>query len=63
MPHLTRRESEDRQQALLNFFLQNPSATGDEGQKALIDGRLGRVPLDVENRLARLPAAQSLRLL
>jgi hypothetical protein len=40
MAKLTRRESEMRRQALLNFYLTNPDATGDEAQEALATGRL-----------------------
>jgi hypothetical protein len=37
---LTRRESEERQAAVLRFFIENPRATGDEAQSALTRGRL-----------------------
>jgi hypothetical protein len=37
---LTRAHSEAREQAVLRFFLENPRATGDEAQKALVSGRL-----------------------
>jgi len=37
---LTRRDSEERQQALLNFFLSRPDATGEDGQRALVGGSL-----------------------
>jgi hypothetical protein len=40
MAAMTRRESEERQQAVLRFFMEHPTATGDEAQKALISGRL-----------------------
>ena len=40
MTALTRRESEERHQALLNFFMTNPDATGTEANKALESGRL-----------------------
>jgi hypothetical protein len=37
---LTRRDSEERHRAVLKYFLTNPSATGDEAQKALTSGAL-----------------------
>jgi len=37
---LTRRESIERQQAVLDYFLSEPFATGDEAQQALISGKL-----------------------
>jgi hypothetical protein len=40
MAKVSRRESEQRQQAMMNFFLSNPTATGEEGQAALISGKL-----------------------
>lgn len=40
MAALSRRESESRQQAVLNFFMTNLGATGDEAQKALLSGKL-----------------------
>lgn len=40
MPLMTRRESEERQAAVLRFFVENPTATGDEAQRALESGRL-----------------------
>jgi hypothetical protein len=40
MAALTRRESEDRQKAVLRFFMENPRATGEEAQLALTSGRL-----------------------
>jgi hypothetical protein len=38
--HLTRKESEERQQAVLRFFVENPRATGEEAQRALSSGLL-----------------------
>jgi hypothetical protein len=40
MPGLSRREAEERQQAVLDYFLKNPRATGDEAQCELMNGRL-----------------------
>lgn len=40
MAALTRRESEERQAAVLKFFMENPRATGEEMQKLLTAGRL-----------------------
>jgi hypothetical protein len=40
MAALTRKESEERQQAVLNYFMANPLATGDEAQRALVSGQL-----------------------
>jgi hypothetical protein len=40
MAALTRRESEERQAAVLRFFMESPTATGEEAQRALINGRL-----------------------
>jgi hypothetical protein len=40
MASLTRRASEERQQAVLRFFIENPTATGEEAQRALRSGRL-----------------------
>ena len=37
---VTRHASEERQAAVLKFFLENPSATGEEAQRALTLGRL-----------------------
>jgi hypothetical protein len=40
MPKLTRRESDQRKQAILRFFISNPCATGEEAQRALASGKL-----------------------
>ena len=40
MPAIPRRENEERQKAVLNFFLADPTATGDEALRALVSGRL-----------------------
>lgn len=40
MGKVTKRENERRQQAVLQFFLSDPEATGDEAQRALVSGRL-----------------------
>ncbi len=40
MAALSKRQSTERQQGVLNYFLTHPEATGDEAQKALIDGKL-----------------------
>lgn len=37
---LTRRESDERKQAVIRFFIENPRATGEEAQAALTSGRL-----------------------
>jgi hypothetical protein len=37
---MTRKAAEKRQQAVLDFFLRNPAATGDEAQLALSGGKL-----------------------
>ena len=40
MAALTRKESDERQQAVLRFFIANPRATGEDAQHALTSGRL-----------------------
>lgn len=40
MAKLTRREIDERKQAVLNYFLAHPRATGDEAQRALTAGKL-----------------------
>lgn len=40
MAALTRRESEERRRGVLNWFLAHPDATGDEAQRALINGQI-----------------------
>lgn len=37
---MTRKESEERQEAVLRYFLENPRATGEEAQRLLTIGRL-----------------------
>jgi hypothetical protein len=37
---LTRKKSEERQQAVLSWFLNHPAGTGDEAQAALSSGKL-----------------------
>jgi hypothetical protein len=40
MPAISRKESEERHAAVLRFFMENPRATGEEAQRALLAGRL-----------------------
>jgi Cu/Ag efflux pump CusA len=40
MVRLTRRKSEERKAAVLDYFLKHPHATGDEAQAALTSGKL-----------------------
>lgn len=40
---MTRRDSEARRQAIYEFFLKNPGATGDEAQAALRAGKLAGI--------------------
>jgi hypothetical protein len=40
MAAMTRRESEERQNGVRRFFMENPRATGEEAQRALTSGRL-----------------------
>lgn len=40
MASISRKDSEERQRAVLRFFMENPSATGEEAQRALVSGRL-----------------------
>lgn len=37
---LTRRDSEERKQAILEHFLKHPDSTGDEAQALLVSGKL-----------------------
>jgi hypothetical protein len=71
MAALSRKESEERQQAVLRFFVDNPRSTGDEAQRALTSGRLlgkkGQPPMGLGmlfklKRQAETMAARGVRL-